>query len=50
MTYVSEGLRGLMAPTVPHIAHLDLLRRGRRSTWCVLMVVGMAGFIRRALG
>jgi ABC-2 type transport system permease protein len=49
MTYVSEGLRGLMAPGVPHI-----------QTWIcfvvaigslvVLMVVGMAGFIRRALG
>jgi ABC-2 type transport system permease protein len=49
MTYVSEGLRGLMAPGVPHI-----------QTWVcfvvavgslvVLMVVGMAGFIRRALG
>ena len=49
MTYVSEGLRGLMAPGVPHI-----------QTWIcfvvavgslvVLMAVGMAGFIRRALG
>ncbi len=49
MTYVSEGLRGLMAPEVPHI-----------QTWIcfvvavvslvVLMVVGMAGFNRRALG
>jgi ABC-2 type transport system permease protein len=49
MTYVSEGLRGLMAPNVPHI-----------QTWIcflvaigslvVLMVVGMAGFRRRALG
>jgi ABC-2 type transport system permease protein len=48
MTYVSEGLRGLMAPDVPHIA-----------TWAcfvvavgylvVLMVVGMYGFNRRAL-
>jgi ABC-2 type transport system permease protein len=49
MTYVSEGLRGLMAPGVPHI-----------QTWIcfvvaigslvVLMVVGMVGFQRRALG
>ena len=49
MTYVSEGLRGLMVPHVPHI-----------QTWLcfvvavvylvVLMVVGMIGFIRRALG
>ena len=49
MTYVSEGLRGLMAPGVPHI-----------QTWIcfvvavgslvVLMVVGMIGFIRRSLG
>jgi ABC-2 type transport system permease protein len=49
MTYVSEGLRGLMAPSVPHI-----------QTWIcfvvavgslvVLTVIGMAGFIRRALG
>src|SRR5271165_2468901 len=49
MTYVSEGLRGLMAPNVPHI-----------QTWIcfvvavgslvVLMAVGMAGFDRRALG
>jgi ABC-2 type transport system permease protein len=49
MTYVSEGLRGLMAPTVPHI-----------SVWIcfvvavvslvVLTAVGMIGFIRRALG
>ena len=49
MTYVSEGLRGLMAPGVPHI-----------QTWIcfvvavgylvLLMAVGMVGFIRRALG
>ena len=49
MTYVSEGLRGLMAPTVPHI-----------DTWVcfvvalaylvLLVAVGMVGFIRRALG
>jgi len=49
MTYVSEGLRGLMAPSVPHI-----------QTWLCfvvavvallgLMVLGMVGFIRRALG
>ena len=48
MTYVSEGLRGLMAPEVPHIA-----------TWTcfvvavvylvVLVLVGMVGFNRRAL-
>jgi len=49
MTYVSEGLRGLMVPHVPHI-----------QTWVcfvvgviyliVLMVIGMIGFNRRALG
>jgi len=49
MTYVSEGLRGLMAPSVPHI-----------QTWIcfvvaiaslvVLTAVGMVGFKRRALG
>jgi ABC-2 type transport system permease protein len=49
MTYVSEGLRGLMVPSVPHI-----------QTWLcfvaavgflvVLVVIGMIGFIRRALG
>jgi len=49
MTYVSEGLRGLMAPSVPHM-----------QTWIcfvvavvalvVLMGVGMIGFNRRALG
>ena len=49
MTYVSEGLRGLMSPSIPHI-----------QTWVcfvvailalvVLMVIGMIGFIRRALG
>jgi ABC-2 type transport system permease protein len=49
MTYISEGLRGLMAPSVPHI-----------ETWIcfvvsivalvVLMIIGMIGFRRRALG
>ena len=49
MTYVSEGLRGLMTPSVPHI-----------QTWVcfvvavgsllVLTAVGMVGFLRRALG
>ena len=49
MTYVSEGLRGLMVPSVPHI-----------DTWAcfvvavayllVLMLIGMYGFNRRALG
>ncbi len=49
MTYVSEGLRGLMAPSVPHI-----------QTWicfvvavgslAILMVIGMIGFNRRAMG
>ncbi len=49
MTYVSEGLRGLMAPGVPHI-----------QTWicfvvavfslAVLTSVGLVGFLRRALG
>ncbi len=48
MTYVSEGLRGLMVPSVPHIA-----------TWVcfvvavayllVLMLIGRYGFNRRAL-
>jgi ABC-2 type transport system permease protein len=49
MTYISEGLRGLMAPSVPHI-----------QTWIcfvvsitalvALMIIGMIGFRRRALG
>ena len=49
MTYVSEGLRGLMAPSVPHM-----------QTWIcfvvavgslvVLTAIGMVGFLRRALG
>jgi ABC-2 type transport system permease protein len=49
MTYVSEGLRGMMAPNVPHI-----------QTWIcfvvavasliVLTTIGMVGFLRRALG
>ncbi len=49
MTYVSEGLRGLMAPGVPHM-----------QTWIcfvvaigsllVLTAIGMVGFLRRALG
>jgi ABC-2 type transport system permease protein len=49
MTYVSEGLRGLMAPSVPHI-----------QTWicfvvavgslAILMAIGMIGFNRRAMG
>ena len=49
MTYVSEGLRGMMAPDVPHI-----------QTWVcfvvavaslvVLTTIGMVGFLRRALG
>jgi ABC-2 type transport system permease protein len=49
MTYVSEGLRGMLVPNVPHI-----------QTWIcfvaavgaclVLTAIGMFGFLRRALG
>lgn len=49
MTYVSEGLRGLMVPSVPHI-----------PTWIcfavavaalvALATVGMVGFLRRTIG
>ncbi len=50
MTYVSEGLRGLMVPECPPHPDVDLLRGGHRATWSVLMVIGMIGFRRRALG
>ncbi len=49
MTYVSEGLRGLMAPGVPHIQTWVCFTVAVGSL-VALMVVGMIGFNRRALG
>jgi ABC-2 type transport system permease protein len=49
MTYVSEGLRGLMAPTVPHI-QLWVCFVAAVGSLVVLTAVGMIGFLRRALG
>lgn len=48
MTYVSEGLRGLMVPGVPHIATWLCFVAGLVYL-VVLMAVGMFGFTRRAL-
>ena len=48
MTYVSEGLRGLMAPQVPHIS-TGICFVVAVGYLLVLMVVGMYGFNRRAL-
>ena len=49
MTYVSEGLRGLMAPGVPHIQTwiCFVVAVGSLS---ILMAIGMTGFNRRAMG
>ncbi len=49
MTYVSEGLRGLMAPEVPHIQTwiCFVVAVGSLSA---LMAIGMIGFNRRAMG
>jgi ABC-2 type transport system permease protein len=49
MTYVSEGLRGLMAPNVPHIQTWICFVAAIGSL-VVLTAVGMVGFLRRALG
>jgi ABC-2 type transport system permease protein len=49
MTYVSEGLRGLMAPNVPHIQTWICFVAAVGSL-VVLTAVGMVGFLRRALG
>ncbi len=48
MTYVSEGLRGLMVPYVPHIATWACVGGGA-AYLVVLMAIGMYGFNRRAL-
>jgi ABC-2 type transport system permease protein len=49
MTYVSEGLRGLMAPSVPHMPVWVCFVVAIGSL-VILTAVGMAGFLRRALG
>ncbi|HEV3367137.1 MAG TPA: ABC transporter permease [Acidimicrobiales bacterium] len=49
MTYVSEGLRGLMAPDVPHIQTWICFVAAIGSL-VALTVVGLIGFLRRALG
>lgn len=49
MTYVSEGLRGLMVPGVPHIP-TPVCFAAAVGFLLVLTAVGMVGFIRRALG
>ncbi|MHB1713162.1 MAG: ABC transporter permease [Acidimicrobiales bacterium] len=49
MTYVSEGLRGLMVPDVPHIQTWICFVAAIGSL-VALTAVGMIGFLRRALG
>jgi ABC-2 type transport system permease protein len=49
MTYVSEGLRGMMTPNVPHIQTWICFVVGVASL-VVLTSIGMVGFLRRALG
>lgn len=49
MTYVSEGLRGLMAPSVPHI-QIWICFVVCVASLVLLMIIGMIGFRRRALG
>jgi ABC-2 type transport system permease protein len=49
MTYVSEGLRGLMSPSVPHIP-VWICFLVAIGSLIVLMIIGMIGFIHRALG
>jgi ABC-2 type transport system permease protein len=49
MTYVSEGLRGLMTPGVPHI-QTWICFVAAIGSFVVLTAVGMVGFLRRALG
>ena len=49
MTYVSEGLRGMMAPNVPHIQTWICFVAAVGSL-VVLTGIGMIGFLRRSLG
>jgi ABC-2 type transport system permease protein len=49
MTYVSEGLRGLMVPSVPHIP-VALCFVASIGFLVALTAIGMMGFIRRSLG
>jgi len=49
MTYVSEGLRGLMVPGVPHI-QTWICFVAAIGAWLVLTTIGMIGFRRRAVG
>ena len=49
MTYVSEGLRGLMVPNVPHI-QTWICFVAAVGAWLILTAIGMIGFLRRALG
>jgi ABC-2 type transport system permease protein len=49
MTYVSEGLRGLMVPSVPHIP-VAICFAASIGFLVVLTAIGMVGFIRRSLG
>lgn len=49
LTYVSEALRGLMVPQVPHIS-VALCFLVAVAYLVVLTVIGMVGFRRRALG
>lgn len=48
MTYVSEGLRGALIPTVPHIAPWICLLVLTASI-AVLLAIGIRGFYRRAI-
>ncbi|HEX3459811.1 MAG TPA: ABC transporter permease [Acidimicrobiales bacterium] len=49
MTYVSEGLRGLMVPSVPHI-QTWICFVAAIGAWLILTAIGMIGFRRRAVG
>jgi ABC-2 type transport system permease protein len=49
MTYVSEGLRGLMVPTVPHIP-VPICFVVALVSLVALAAVGMVGFLRRSIG
>ncbi|HWD53098.1 MAG TPA: hypothetical protein VG412_11920, partial [Acidimicrobiales bacterium] len=49
MTYVSEGLRGLMVPNVPHI-QTWICFVAAIGAWLILTAIGMIGFLRRAQG
>ena len=48
MTYVSEGLRAALVPTVPHIRPWVCILVGFSSV-AVLMWFGLRGFFRRAI-